>query len=334
MRKQLYALTLILMLILGVYAAYYYSNYKVQNIPVRGIIKEMPRTEMIDSINKKPRADTNFVYAPLSPRYQQSPFKLGSKPIEVPNKEFSNANLIIRAGEFNDSTMGYIRREETRKFNNNYPHSTGFRNGDSYIFTHFHLEQVFRNNFKYYRKYLNFGGARVKAITQVPAESSPPIYEVRNYQPDSAFHHLITIKRFDGSRLVFAMPRNYNKSLNFLYNLSENQISQHKGDTITADKELVIPLVDFQLRNTYVMTNSLDNERPIQGFTKLTVIMNTRYNVLDKVNSEARADKRIHFNKPFLLYFQHSMTENPAFLCWVANPDLLLKKNRNNSEAF
>lgn len=331
MRRQLYFVAFILMLILGVYASYYYSNYKVQNLPVRATFPEMPDTRLLDELDRKPTKGANLVYAPLSPDYTGSPFRPDIPGNEMPDTTFTNNNLVIRTGQYSDSTMGYIRRMEAKNFEDNYQHTTGFTKNSPFIFTHYRLEQVFRNNFRYYQEYLPFGEARVKAITNIPGEPSPDRYRVYHYHTDTFFRQLVVIKRSAKDHITFAMPTGEDKSLKVLYQRAERLIQENQGDTLGAGDQLVLPLMDFQLRNTYARADSASAREAVQGYTKFTTIMNTQYNVLKKPESERSAAHRMVFNKPFLFYHQHPMrTEGPSFLAWVGNGRLLLDKNRNS----
>jgi hypothetical protein len=318
------------MLILGVYASYYYSNYKVQNLPVRATFPEMPNTRLIDDLDKKPAKEANLVYAPLSPEYAQSPFLPTISGYKMPDTTFTNNNLVIRTGQYNDSTMGYIRRMEAKNFEDNYQHTTGFTKNSPFIFTHYRLEQVFRNNFRYYQKYLPFGEARVKAVTNIPGKPSPDRYRVYHYRMDTLFRQLVVIKRSAGNYITFAIPK-VNQSLKVLYQSAERLIQEKRGDTLEKNDQLVLPLMDFQLRNTYARRDSSSAGEAVQGYTKFTTIMNTQYNVLKKPGSGQSAAHRMVFNKPFLFYHKHPMiTKSPSFLAWIGNGRLLLDKNRNS----
>lgn len=331
MKKQLYFFTLILMVMLGFYAAYYYSNYKVQNLPIRGEVSEIPKTQHVRTLKKPPNPDTNILYTALSPRRLASPFYIESGKKPLTDTSFANSNIVFRSGIYQDSTSGYIKLSENKHFLDNYQHNTGFRNGTPFIFLHLHIKQIFKKNFRYYGRYLPFKNARVKALTYLPEEPSAKAYNVRFYPKAKAYKYLVSLNRADSSRLVFGIPKKQSAlSMKKLYQRAEDQIKERKGQSLSADYQLVLPMMDFQITNSYV--TDLDNKAKSKalGYTKFTLIMNTQYNVLDKGERNKEISNQIIFNKPFIFYYQQSNfnQDKPLLLSWIANSKLLLAKNR------
>ncbi len=331
MKKQLYFFALILMVMLGFYAAYYYSNYKVQNLPIRGEVSEIPKTNLVRTLKKQPEPDSNILYTALSPRQLTSPFRIGSKKKRLTDTALSNSNVVFRSGTYQDSTSGYIKLSENQNFLDNYQHNTGFTKGNPFIFLHLHIKQIFKKNFRYYHQYLPFKNAKVKALTYLPAKPSAKAYNVRYYPKANAYKYLVSLNRTDSSRLVFGIPKKQSDlSLRKLYYRAEEQIRNDKGQSLSADHQLVIPMMDFQITNSYIQNLGNKAKSKALGYTKLTLIMNTQYNVLDKEEMNDNVSNKLIFNKPFIFYCQKSSLKEhkPLLLSWVVNPHLLLAKNR------
>lgn len=335
MRKQLYIVTLILMVMFGVYAAYYYSNYKVQNFPVRGVVSEMPRTLFIQNLHKLASADTNLLYSGLSPKVPNNPLNLLFTAQTFQDTAIGLPNLVFRSGVFGDSTMGYIRRAENMNFQDNYQHSTGFSSKSPFIFTHVHLKQIFRKNFRYYQEYLPFNGERVKALTHMPERATPRFYKVRLYPGAKVFKYLVSIHRSDSSKLVLGMPYGSGDkmAIDSLYKAAEKQISQAKGRMPEDNEKVVFPMLDFQITDTYA-ENAQTQKKAVQGYTKFTLITNTQYNVLQKPGGNIDTAQELVFDQPFLFYYQDKaqVQEVPVLLAWMAHPSLLLKKSRQGDK--
>ena len=333
MRKQLYLVTLILMVMLGVYAAYYYSNYKVQNLPVRATVSGMTNTVLLDYLDQKTCEDTNMLYTALRPGTSASSQAFSNGRNTPKDTAFANLNLVYRSGTFNDSTLGYIRRAESRHFKDNYNHNPGFNDGETYVFSHIHVKQIFQKNFRYHRSYLPFKNARVKALTYLPGRPSPGAYHVRFYPDAEAFRHLAVIHRKDSSRLVFGLPkRSGNALVGNLFEAAEKTILNNKGVKPTKDDAFTIPMLDFQLKHHYRQPPSEKGGVSTAGYTQLTLITNTQYNVLQRDRAQPQKGRKILFDEPFLFYYQPegSHREKPVLLGWFAQPSLLLRQGKRS----
>lgn len=331
MKKQLYFFTLILMVMLGFYAVYYYSNYRVQNLPIRGAVSEIPKTKLVRTLKKLPKPDSNILYTALSPRRPTSPFYIESGKKSLADTSFANSNIVFRSGIYKDSTYGYIKLSENQNFLDNYQHNTGFKKGNPFIFLHVHIKQIFKENFRYYHQYLPFKDAVVKALTYLPKKPSAEAYNVRFYPEANGYKYLVSLNRKDSSRLVFGIPKKQSAlSLRKLYHRAEVQIKDHKGQALSADYQLVLPMMDFQITNSYITELRNKAKSKALGYTKMTVIMNTQYNVLNREEMNKNPPNKLIFNKPFIFYYQQSSFKQakPLLLSWVANPHLLLAKNR------
>lgn len=156
-------------------------------------------------------------------------------------------------------------------------------------------------------------------------------YNVRFYPNADLYKNLVSLNRKDSSRLVFGIPKRQSKvSLRNLYRKAEAQIRSGKGHSFSDDDQLVLPMMDFQITNSYAAR--LENKDPSKalGYTKLTLIMNTQYNVLEKTKTDKNISNKMIFNKPFVFYFHKvsSKKDKPLLLSWIANPSLLLEKSR------
>lgn len=338
MKKQVYILATILLVFFAFYSVYYYSNYRIRNLPVISRVEKLNKSRMVRQPKTSALKDTNLLYGPCFqeaslakfPRFKNS-FGKKANPwlpkdsgwLEV-GASPPNVHCICKQGVFNDTTPQALQLLQNKWFHDDFQVLTSLPDGTPYLFSHFYHKVIFKNQFRVHRNGIEFQNDTVKAINCYGdmAKGRQTVYVYR-----AGERPIITIESENGGRMVYAIPKRPS-TLKESYETITKVIKNQEGRILSDTSELVIPIMDFHLSERLPgLING--REQKVTGIRRISLSMNAEFSALNKPEGSSKAT--ITFDEPYLFFYNRKSDQRPYLLTWITDPELLLSEGRKSS---
>ncbi len=332
MKKQVYVLATILIIFFAFYSVYYYSNYRVRNFPIIGLITDYKSSQIVRDPTADSLGEKNLLFSPcldLATRKvtkEEAGFTLdtpNNKKHWLPKSNLPNKHCIFLKGMFSDTTSNAIQKLQTRWFSDNFKVNFDLNKGQHFLFSHFYHLVIFKNQLRHYKPGLVFGNDTVKAVHRFGNKNEQAQQSIKRY--GSAHKPIITIQSKDFGKLVLAEP-DIKKSLYSAFQSINQTIKRKEGMTLKANDHFVIPLLDFHLTQK-VPSIAKEGQKTYKGVQKISLTMNAEFSALNKP-MEPNDPNEIIFDEPFLIYHKKEKAQKADLIAWISNPEVLLNKGR------
>lgn len=332
MKKQVYVLASILMVLFAFYSVYYYSNYRVRNLPIIASVSEYENSQIVRNPSKDSLSNQNLLYSPC---LDLATNKVSSNDLNltidtpnankqwVPKSEVPNKHCIFTKGRFTDTTEKAIQNLQTKWFNDDFKVTFDLKKDQPFIFSHFYHLVIFKNQLRHYNPGLVFGSDTVKAVHGFGSKEEQSYQTIKRYR--STKKPIITIQSENFGKLVLAKPE-IQKSLYSAYRSINQTIQKNKGALLKPNDHLIIPLLDFHLTQQ-IPSLAKKDQTSFKGIQKISLTMNAEFSVLNRPQERKTPDEII-FDEPFLVYYQKEEAQPPNLLAWISKPELLLTNGR------
>lgn len=328
MRKQITLLLIIVIVFLAFYSVYYYSNYRVQHVPVIQHVEELDSTRIVHVLEQGPLSH-NLLFTPgLSRAFQgfrdTVPYEVnGIGALSLTDQRFLDSPsrfLVETAGKVSSNTLSHINKLENRRLNNQFEFYPGWKNGEWFVFSHYFYPVLFKNTFQLSANPLKFKGKEVQALisTQKARGNQFRIYR----KPDD--HLALEYQDQENGKLVIAMP-SPRSHLKNTYEAIHQWLSEAEGQPLKADQGILLPMMDFYLtqHKKSKLQAPKDSSSIINACQRISFSINAEYSFLTANPSPAS----LKFNRPFLVYHIPPDADKPVFMMWVANSEVLMPVN-------
>lgn len=264
--------------------------------------------------------------------------QIGSK------NDISERYYVAKAGFVYDGIVEKINGELEARFNKSYEPSIPVTDSGiiayAYLFKNFSFSQEFEPN-----QYLNFNKEKGVKAFGLTAEYNPQSenlntseYFLYDYKNDDDFILQLQFKNSDEE--IYLAKVNPGKSLYETYQKATKRINSDTRSDLKADDKIKIPVLEYKIEKGFdelIGKRFTDSKNDPYFFTMVRQMIRFEMNekgVVLESEAEAIAEaveepefenvpKLLYFDKPYLIILREKNAENPYFLMWVNNSELM-----------